>query len=70
MAMVAVVGVILYRMSVLAALSLHGNDVVTSYAIIFTSATAALINLVCIMIFNLVMRICSFIEKMHIFVEI
>ncbi|KAB7498085.1 Anoctamin-1, partial [Armadillidium nasatum] len=52
MAMVAVVGVILYRMSVLAALSLHGNDVVTSYAIIFTSATAALINLVCIMIFN------------------
>ncbi|KAB7508055.1 Anoctamin-1 [Armadillidium nasatum] len=49
---VAVVGVILYRMSVLAALSFHGNDPVTSYSIIFVSVTAALINLVCIIIFN------------------
>ena len=52
MAFVAVVAVILYRMSVLAALSIHGDTVITSYAIIFTSTTAALINLVCIMIFN------------------
>ncbi|RXG68773.1 Anoctamin-1 [Armadillidium vulgare] len=49
---VAVVGVILYRMSVLTALSFHGNDPVTSYSILFISVTAALINLVCIIIFN------------------
>ena len=52
MALVAVMGVILYRMSVLAALSIHGDTVLTGYAIIFTSTTAACINLVCIMIFN------------------
>lgn len=52
MALVAVLGVILYRMSVLAALSIHGDSVITSYAIIFTSTTAAFINLICIMIFN------------------
>ncbi|XP_071549184.1 anoctamin-1-like isoform X2 [Panulirus ornatus] len=52
MALVAVMGVILYRMSVLAALSIHGESVITSYAIIFTSTTAAFINLICIMIFN------------------
>ncbi|XP_066944766.1 anoctamin-1 isoform X7 [Macrobrachium rosenbergii] len=52
MAIVAVLAVILYRMSVLAALSIHGDSVITSYAIIFTSTTAAFINLICIMIFN------------------
>ncbi|KAK8402242.1 hypothetical protein O3P69_001391 [Scylla paramamosain] len=52
MALAAVLGVILYRMSVLAALSIHGESVLTSYALIFTSTTAACINLVCIMIFN------------------
>ncbi|XP_064083662.1 anoctamin-1-like isoform X6 [Macrobrachium nipponense] len=52
MAIVAVFAVILYRMSVLAALSIHGDSVITSYAIIFTSTTAAFINLICIMIFN------------------
>ncbi|KAA0198662.1 hypothetical protein HAZT_HAZT005546, partial [Hyalella azteca] len=52
MAFVAVVAVILYRMSMLAALSIHGETVITSYAIIFTSTTAAVINLICIMIFN------------------
>ncbi|XP_042233374.1 anoctamin-1-like isoform X2 [Homarus americanus] len=52
MALVAVMGVILYRMSILAALSIHGDSVITSYAIIFTSTTAAFINLICIMIFN------------------
>ncbi|XP_069195050.1 anoctamin-1 isoform X3 [Procambarus clarkii] len=52
MALVAVMAVILYRMSVLAALSIHGDSVITSHAIIFTSTTAAFINLICIMIFN------------------
>lgn len=63
MALVAVIGVILYRMSVLAALSLRGNDVVTSNAIIFTSATAALINLICIMIFNQVFNVLTFFSQ-------
>ncbi|KAK7067067.1 Anoctamin-1 [Halocaridina rubra] len=55
MAVVAVMGVILYRMSVLAALSIHNNgedDILTSNAMLFTSTTAAFINLICIMIFN------------------
>lgn len=52
MALVAVIAVILYRMAVLAALAIHGESVITSYAIIFTSTTAAFINLICIMIFN------------------
>lgn len=50
----AVFGVILYRMSVMAALSFYGDAVTTSIAIILTSATAACINLVLIFIFNYV----------------
>ncbi|CAG0891673.1 unnamed protein product [Cyprideis torosa] len=52
MALVAVMGVILYRMSVLTALSLQGNSFINSYATFFTTVTAACINLVCIIIFN------------------
>ncbi|XP_076067537.1 anoctamin-5-like isoform X4 [Oratosquilla oratoria] len=55
MALTAVVGVIIYRMSALAALNFHrekGETIITSHAMIFTSATAALINLCCIMVFN------------------
>lgn len=51
-AMAAVLGVVLYRMSVLTALSVYGNPMVTSYAILFTTATAATINLFCIILFN------------------
>ncbi|KAL6259932.1 hypothetical protein P5V15_009842 [Pogonomyrmex californicus] len=51
-AMAAVLGVVLYRMSVLTALSVYGNPMVTSYAILFTTATAASINLCCIILFN------------------
>ncbi|KAF2364625.1 Anoctamin [Trinorchestia longiramus] len=66
MAFVAVVAVILYRMSMLAALSIHGDTVITSYAIIFTSTTAALINLVCIMIFNQVYaRMAEYLTEME-----
>lgn len=54
MAVVAVLGVVLYRMSLLAALSVYGDSVITSYALLFTTATAASINLCCIMVFNLV----------------
>lgn len=50
--MAAVLGVVLYRMSVLTALSFHGHSMVTSYAILFTTATAASINLCCIILFN------------------
>jgi anoctamin-1 len=52
LALAAVVGVILYRMSTLAALSFYGESIVTSYAMLFTTSTAACINLVCILIFN------------------
>ncbi|XP_078050290.1 anoctamin 1 isoform X1 [Augochlora pura] len=51
-AMAAVLGVVLYRMSVLTALSVYGQPMVTSYAILFTTATAASINLCCIIVFN------------------
>lgn len=52
MAVAAVLGVVLYRMSVLAALSVQDYDVTTSNAIWFTTITAASINLVLIVIFN------------------
>ncbi|KAG5339529.1 ANO1 protein, partial [Acromyrmex charruanus] len=51
-AMAAVLGVVLYRMSVLTALSVSGHPMITSYAILFTTATAACINLCCIILFN------------------
>lgn len=54
MAVVAVLGVVLYRMSLLAALSVYGDSYITSYALLFTTATAASINLCCIMVFNLI----------------
>ncbi|XP_033224171.1 anoctamin-4-like isoform X2 [Belonocnema kinseyi] len=51
-AMAAVLGVVLYRISVLSALSFYGHPTVTSYAILFTTSTAACINLCCIVVFN------------------
>ncbi|XP_015601700.1 anoctamin-1 isoform X2 [Cephus cinctus] len=53
-AMAAVLGVVLYRMSILTALSFYGNPMITSNAILFTTATAACINLCCIVVFNLI----------------
>lgn len=53
-ALATVLGVVLYRMSVLAALSVYGGPVITSYAIIITTSTAAAINLCCICLFNLI----------------
>ncbi|XP_073982861.1 anoctamin-1-like [Rhodnius prolixus] len=52
LALGCVLGVVLYRMSVLAALSVYGDSVITSYAMLFTSTTAATINLVCILGFS------------------
>ncbi|CAG0884101.1 unnamed protein product [Darwinula stevensoni] len=52
LALVAVMAVILYRMSMVAALSLHGDSYVTSYAMLITTTTAASINLCCILVFN------------------
>ncbi|RZF39456.1 hypothetical protein LSTR_LSTR000977 [Laodelphax striatellus] len=52
LALATVLAVVLYRMSVLAALSVYGDEVITSYAILFTTATAASINLTCIFLFN------------------
>lgn len=52
LAFAAVLGVVLYRMSVLAALSVNENALTTSYAIYITTITAALINLALIFVFN------------------
>lgn len=54
LAVVAVLALVLYRMSVLAALSVYGDNVITSYALLFTTATAASINLCLIVLFNMV----------------
>lgn len=53
MAIAAVLGVVLYRMSILVALSVYkGENFTTSSAILFTTATAASINLMLIVVFN------------------
>uniref|UniRef100_A0A336LP51 Anoctamin n=1 Tax=Culicoides sonorensis TaxID=179676 RepID=A0A336LP51_CULSO len=52
LAFAAVFGVVLYRMSVLATISIYRGDITTSWANIFTTATAATINLTLIVIFN------------------
>lgn len=51
-AMATVLGVVLYRMSMMASMHIFQTDVTTSFAILFTSSTAAMINLVLIMILN------------------
>lgn len=54
-AIAAVFGVVLYRMSVLASLSLtNQSDWMSSYSNIFIPTTAAIINLVCIQLLNFV----------------
>lgn len=52
LAVAAVLGVVLYRMSVLAALSVKDGDLTTSNAILITTITAASINLCLIVAFN------------------
>ncbi|XP_076270486.1 anoctamin 1 isoform X2 [Rhynchophorus ferrugineus] len=52
LAVAAVVAVVLYRMSMLVALEVHSDKVNNSSAILFTTVTAACINLVSIFIFN------------------
>lgn len=58
LALATVLAVVLYRMSVMTALYVYGSnqrrEEVTSYAILFTTGTAACINLCCIFIFNYV----------------
>ena len=49
-----VVGVVFYRMSVLAALQLHGHPVVRDNAVLVVSVTGATINVVAIFILNFV----------------
>lgn len=53
LAVAAVVGVIVYRMSVRATLALS-NDEMSSFIPLITSTTAALLNLLCILLFNMV----------------
>lgn len=52
LAFAAVLGVVLYRMSTLAALSISGNGWAISYAIYITTITAAFFNLALIFVFN------------------
>ena len=57
MALAAVMGVILYRMSVMAALSIQHSreeNIITAYPNIFITGTSAFINLICIFFFNMV----------------
>lgn len=54
--LVAVLGVILYRMSMVAALNLVNQDTITSNASLFISATGATLNLICILVFNQVLE--------------
>lgn len=54
-AIAAVFGVVLYRMSVLATLSLaHNTGWIKNHSDIFIPTTAAIINLVCIQLLNFV----------------
>nr|XP_022909053.1 anoctamin-4 isoform X2 [Onthophagus taurus] len=52
LAVATVLGVVFYRMSVLTALKFYGDRVTTSNAILFTTSTAACINLCCIVVLN------------------
>lgn len=52
MALATVVGVVLYRMSVLVTLKFYSDKIDTSSAVLITTATAASINLIAILIFN------------------
>ncbi|XP_075226134.1 anoctamin-1-like isoform X3 [Lycorma delicatula] len=55
LALSSVIGVILYRMSALAALNMYQqDDVISTYSIILCTGTGAVINLILIFIFNLV----------------
>lgn len=61
LAFAAVIAVVLYRMSVLAALSVSQDQFTTSNAIYITTVTAALINLALIFIFSWV----SLLRRIH-----
>ena len=52
LALAAVFGVILYRMSMVAALNVVDEETIKGNASLFISATGASINLVCILVFN------------------
>lgn len=57
LAVAAVLGVVLYRMSMLVVLTSFGKDNITNSGVIFfTTATAASINLCLIVVFNWVCR--------------
>lgn len=51
-AIATVLGVVLYRMSMIATVRIFKTDATTSFAILFTSSTAAMINLILILILN------------------
>ncbi|XP_076338167.1 anoctamin 1 isoform X2 [Tachypleus tridentatus] len=65
-ALVAVVGVILYRLSIKAVLSISGNKNLTSMASVIISTTAAVLNLVCLVIFDKVyQRIANYLTELE-----
>lgn len=51
-AIATVLGVVLYRMTLMAVLAVYDKELTTSFAILFTTTTAAIINLVMIVILN------------------
>ncbi|XP_037087083.1 anoctamin-1-like [Pollicipes pollicipes] len=65
-AVAIIVGVVLYRLSVLASLAYWKNNYVNSFALIFTNATAATINLVIVLLLNQVYnRIARFLTDLE-----
>lgn len=58
MGLVAVIGVIVYRMSMGAALNAFHEETIKGHASLFISVTGATINLICILIFNQVYKPC------------
>ena len=65
LALAAVFGVILYRMSMVAALNVVDEETIKGNASLFISATGASINLVCILVFNQVYMSQLFLPKRH-----
>lgn len=62
MALATVLAVVLYRMSILVSLKVHSDKMDNSSAILFTTVTAASINLVAILIFNQVRLLSTYLK--------
>lgn len=71
LAVSAVFGVVLYRMSMMASFNVYENDdsIATKYSVVIIPATAATINLACIMILNYVSVLWIMTNSLYIFLS-